>query len=233
MDRVGGVAVPISVQRLGDLHPPLRDVVAADLRRLILTGLIEPGSRLIEDRLAERLGVSRNPVREAIRVLATEGFVEQSPRRGACVARLGISDAEDIFEVRMALEPVGTRLAARHSSPEGVADLGAVLDQAKAAADAGDLDVLADLNTAFHHRVVALGGNDYLTAIAGPMIKRAQWVFRRSAPARAPHSWLEHLGVLKAIAAGDEEAAETEARNHIEAARRSFRARNDDNGSAL
>lgn len=210
--------------RLADLHPPLRDVVAAALRQMVLSGQIAPGSRLVEDRLAELLGVSRNPIREAIRVLAAEGFVEVTPRRGACVASLNGSDAEDLFDVRMALEPVGARLAARHRNPASVAELRRLLNEARAATEANELDALADLNTLFHTRVVELGGNRYLAGLAGPMIKRGQWLFRHSASARAPHSWLEHQGMLEAIAAGDEEAAEAEARSHVAAARRSFRA---------
>ncbi|GAC1537261.1 MAG: GntR family transcriptional regulator [Acidimicrobiales bacterium] len=210
--------------RLADLHPPLREVVAAELRRLILSGEIAPGSRLIEDRLAERLGVSRNPVREAIGVLASEGFVESIPRRGACVARLSVSAGEDLFDVRMALEPVGARLAARRGDPTGLEALEHVLEQARAATDAGALDVLADLNSAFHAGVIKLGANDYLSAIAEPMIKRAQWLFRPGAATRAPHSWVEHRELLEAIRSGDEEGAEAEARRHVAAARRSFRA---------
>lgn len=95
----------------------MREVVAAELRRLILSGEVAPGSRLVEDRLAERLGVSRNPVREAIRVLSSEGFIEVIPRRGACVALLSGPAAEDLFDVRMALEPVAARLAAGEAPP--------------------------------------------------------------------------------------------------------------------
>jgi len=210
--------------RLADLHPPLRDVVAAELRRLILSGEIAPGSRLVEDRLAERLGVSRNPIREAIRALATEGFIEVVARRGACVAQLSARDAEDLFEVRMALEPVGARLAARRGTAEGIRALRDILAQAQAATAAGELDLLADLNTAFHCSVVTLGGNEYLSGLAQPMIKRAQWLFRQSAATRAPHSWLEHQDLLEAVASGDEGRAEAEARRHVAAARRSFRA---------
>jgi DNA-binding GntR family transcriptional regulator len=71
---------------------------------------------------------------------------------------------------------------------------------------------------------VALGGNEYLSGMAQPMIKRAQWLFRQSAATRAPHSWLEHQDLLEAVASGDEGRAEAEARRHVAAARRSFRA---------
>ncbi len=209
--------------RLADLHPPLRDLVATELRRLILSGEAAPGSRLVEDRLAERLGVSRNPIREALRVLSAEGFVEVLPRRGACVARLSPADAENLFDVRMALEPVGARLAARRGTALGVAGLRTILAQSQAANEAGELDLLADLNTTFHSAVVALGGNDYLSSITGSMVRRAQWVFRHGAATRAPHSWSEHRDLLEAIASGDEAEAEAAARRHVAAARRSFR----------
>lgn len=212
-------AVPLVGQQL-----PLREVVAAELRRLILSGEVAPGSRLVEDRLAERLGVSRNPVREAIRVLSSEGFIEVIPRRGACVALLSGPAAEDLFDVRMALEPVAARLAARRGTTEGIQELWEILAQAQAATAAGELDLLAELNTAFHSTVISLAGNSYLTGIAQPMVKRAQWLFRHSAATRAPHSWLEHRELLDAIAAGDEGRAEAEARQHVAAARRSFRA---------
>ncbi len=99
---------------LGEAHLPLRSVVQDELRRMILSGELPPGSRLVEDRLAERLGVSRNPVREAIRVLSAEGFVEVLPRRGAVVASMGQAEVAELFDARMALETLAARLAAPH-----------------------------------------------------------------------------------------------------------------------
>jgi DNA-binding GntR family transcriptional regulator len=100
---------------VGSSHRPLRDVVATEMRRLILDGTLQPGERLIEDRLAEQLGVSRNPVREAIRVLEAEGFLDVTARRGSFVATLSAKQAADLFEIRLALEP----LAAPHRADEG------------------------------------------------------------------------------------------------------------------
>ncbi|MEP7025705.1 MAG: GntR family transcriptional regulator, partial [Actinomycetota bacterium] len=88
--------------RVGSSHLPLRDLVATEIRRLILDGTFRPGERLIEDRLAEQLGVSRNPIREAIRMLETEGFLDVSARRGSFVAVLSAEQAADLFEVRLA-----------------------------------------------------------------------------------------------------------------------------------
>src|ERR1700753_1425285 len=98
---------------LGSSHLPLRDVVATEIRRLILDGSLGQGERLIEDRLAEQLGVSRNPVREALRVLEAEGFVDTAARRGCFVPTLSPEQAAALFEVRLAVEPLGARLAAR------------------------------------------------------------------------------------------------------------------------
>ncbi|MGI5228332.1 GntR family transcriptional regulator [Actinoallomurus sp. CA-142502] len=207
---------------LGSTHRPLRDVVTAELRRLILQGELMPGERLVEDRLAARLGVSRNPVREAIRVLAAEGFVEVTPRRGAAVARLSPDEAEELFDVRVALEGLSARLSARKVTPETADRLRAVLDSARLAVDEGRLGDVADLNTAFHAAVADLAGNAYLSLVVGPLLRRAQWLFQQTAKHRAPHSWTEHLSLYEAIAAGDERAAEARAIAHVEAARRSY-----------
>ncbi|MFB9838390.1 GntR family transcriptional regulator [Actinoallomurus acaciae] len=207
---------------LGSNHRPLRDVVTAELRRLILQGEFMPGERLVEDRLAVRLGVSRNPVREAIRVLAAEGFVEVTPRRGAAVARLSPDEAEELFDVRVALEGLSARLSARKATPDTADRLRAVLECAGLAVDEGRLGDVADLNTAFHTTVADLAGNAYLSLVVGPLLRRAQWLFQQTARHRAPHSWTEHLSLYEAIAAGDERAAEARAIAHVEAARRSY-----------
>jgi DNA-binding GntR family transcriptional regulator len=208
---------------IGAVHKPLRSLVCEELRRLVISGELAPGTRIVEDRLATRLGVSRNPVREALQMLASEGFVELLPRRGAVVARITPEQAEDLFDVRGALEPLAARLAARRQDGQGVQRLREVLDRARQATDAQELDLLAAYNTEFHSLVVELGGNDYLGLLVAPMAHRVQWVFRTSAATRAPHSWTEHEELLRAIASGDEDYAEAVARAHIAAARASFR----------
>jgi DNA-binding GntR family transcriptional regulator len=168
------------------------------------------------------LGVSRNPVREAIRVLAAEAFVEVVPRRGATVARVSPEEAEELFDVRAALEGLAARLAARKRTPAALSRLNALLETACTAVDGGDLDGVADLNTAFHVAVAQAAGNAYLNLVVGPMLRRAQWVFLQTARFRASHSWQEHHGLYAAIAAGDEDAAEAHAVAHVAAARRSY-----------
>ncbi|CAA9353966.1 MAG: Transcriptional regulator, GntR family [uncultured Frankineae bacterium] len=208
---------------VGAGHQPLRSLVSDELRRLVVTGELAPGTRIVEDRLAARLGVSRNPVREALQALASEGFVEILPRRGAVVAQITAEQAEDLFDVRAALEPLAARLAARRASGPGVARLREILRRARQATDQQELDQLASYNTDFHSLVVELSGNDYLGLLVAPMARRVQWVFRTSAATRAPHSWAEHEQLLQAIATGDEDHAEAIARAHVTAARASYR----------
>src|ERR1044072_1936365 len=131
---------------LGGAHLPLRDKGTAYTSDHIPPGEHPQGERLFEDRLAARLGVSRNPVRESIRVLAAEGFVQVIPRIGATVARLSPAEAEELFDVRMAIEGLAARLAARKRTPETAARLRLVLDSAKEAVEEGRLERVADLN---------------------------------------------------------------------------------------
>ena len=208
---------------IGTTHQPLRSLVCDELRRMVITGELPPGARLVEDRLAAQLGVSRNPVREALQTLAAEGFVAITPRRGAVVSRITAGQAEELFDVRMALESLAARTAARKARPGDVTRLQSVLDRARSATDAGELDLLAALNTEFHQEVVTIGRNDYLALLVAPMVRRVQWVFRASAPARAVHSWNEHEGLLQAIADRDEESAGILASAHVAAARASYR----------
>ncbi|GAA1523051.1 GntR family transcriptional regulator [Kribbella lupini] len=214
---------------VGDGHLPLRDVVAAELRRLILDGSLRPGERLVEDRLAQQLGVSRNPIREAMRVLEAEGFLDVVSRRGAFVAKLSARQADDLFHVRLALEPLGARLAASVEEPETAALERAweILELVRDSGPGQDLDVLSTLHTELHSLIFEMTRNDYLIAIAIPMVKRGQWLLRQSAPLQDPAAWTEHHGLIEAIAAGDADLAEAAARHHVLSVRSTLRPRLD------
>ncbi len=212
---------PATAGTIGSAHLPLRDVVATEIRRLILDGTLGQGERLIEDRLAEQLGVSRNPIREALRMLEAEGFVDTAARRGCFVATLSAAHAADLFEVRLAVEPLGARLAAREAgrSPGScrghIARMKELLTEAQANPAELDLDRLAELHTELHSLVFEMTGNSYLIAIAIPMVKRGQWLLRQSAPLRVPAAWEQHRGLIRAIEAGDADLAEAVARHHV------------------
>jgi DNA-binding GntR family transcriptional regulator len=201
--------------RIGSSHLPLRDLVATEIRRLILDGTFRPGERLIEDRLAEQLGVSRNPIREAIRMLETEGFLDVSARRGSFVAVLSAGQAADLFEVRLAIEPLGARLAAAHPSAAHLSRMREIMAEVQGSPDQYDLDTLSGLHTELHSLIFEMTGNDYLMAIAIPMVKRGQWLLRQNAPLRTPGAWSEHHWLIEAIEAGDTELAESAGRHHV------------------
>ncbi|OLB77107.1 MAG: hypothetical protein AUI14_17240 [Actinobacteria bacterium 13_2_20CM_2_71_6] len=203
---------------IGATHRPLRDKVVDELRKRIIDGVYEPGDRLTEERLADDFGVSRNPVREAIRVLEAEGFLYAQPRRGAVVARMSVQDIEDLFDVRLSLEALAATLAAERAGPGGAAILTKLLAKAPTTKRIADL---AALNTEFHSTICALAGNALLTGLMESLHGRLQWVYRQSAETRAPYSWAEHEELAAAILAGDVDAAGAAARTHVLAARAS------------
>jgi DNA-binding GntR family transcriptional regulator len=204
--------------KIGSQHLPLRDQVLAALRKGIISGDYPPGERLTEDRLAEDFGVSRNPIREALRVAEAEGFVVILPRRGAVVASPSSSTIDDIFAVRERLEPLAARLAAERAAPDAVTDLRTILEQARRATEEQDLRRVAELNSALHLQILEMSGNPWLASIAKALYLHVQWVFQMTAGARAPHSWEEHIKLVDAIESGDGGLAEEVALSHVGAA---------------
>ncbi|MGW1347030.1 GntR family transcriptional regulator [Kribbella sp. NPDC002412] len=206
------------VRTIGADHVALREQVLAELRRRIVDGDYAQGERLTETRLADDFGVSRNPVREALRVVEAEGFVQILPRRGAVVVTLDEVAVRDLFAVREQLETLAAGLAAERATPRDVERLRRLLAEASEATEAKDFDRVAELNSAFHRTVITISGNRWLLSISAAMYHHVHWVFRVGAAQRAPHSWEEHIRLVDAIAAGDREAASTAARLHVEAA---------------
>lgn len=212
-----------TVQTAGVVQPPLRDLALDAIRSRIISGLDAPGTRLVEDRLAMELGMSRNPVREALRVLAAEGYVEVIPRRGAVVATISDIEASEIFELRMALEALAARLAARKAVDGDTGELTRLVDASRRAAAEQDSAALSSLNSRFHEEVLRLAKNGHLRNVMMPLRGRMQWIFSHTAGGeRGSHSVAEHEQLLAAIIARDEDRAATLAGAHIAAARQSF-----------
>jgi DNA-binding GntR family transcriptional regulator len=203
---------------------PLGRAVAEVLRRSIMMGRLQPGERLVEDRLSAELGVSRVPIREAIRTLLAEGLAVPTGRRGARVAELGPDMADELVEVRATLEALNAKLASRRRDPAIVAQILAVLERGNAAARGGSSTELAQLNAEFHDLLAQAGSNRVLQDIMRMLRDRTDLVFRRNSTARAPEDWREHAAILAAVADGDEELAELLASRHV---RRAARARMD------
>jgi DNA-binding GntR family transcriptional regulator len=196
-------------------HPSLSQRVVEELRRAILTNRRRPGDRLIEDRLSEELGVSRIPIREALRVLATEGLVDMQPRRGASVAEISDETARDLVEVRATLEGLNARLAARHHNPAIVEQLKRVLEQGNRAARSKNVDDLVRLNGDFHDGLAEAGRNTILWDIMRTLRERTSLVFAVNTARRAQRDWDEHSKILAAVIDGDEELAAMLATRHV------------------
>lgn len=204
--------------RIGESQVALRERVLDELRHQIITGSYRPGERLTEERLAVDFGVSRSPVREALRVLAGEGLVTLNPRRGATVSTPTAKGTRDLLGVRVRLEPLAARLAAERATASDIATLRRNLEASQAATEAEDFDQVATLNTDLHMEVVRIADSQWLTAFGRPMYVHVQWVFRVSATLRAPHSWREHIALVDAIESGDPDRAEAAGLLHVTAA---------------
>lgn len=202
-------------RRVGEEHASLHGQVITELRQAILTGRLKAGERLVEGRLADELGVSRNPVREAIRVLASEGLVDVAARRGASVAVMSDQEARETIEVRALLEGQNARLAARRHDKELIKRIDSVLKKGTAAVEAGRFDQLFELNQQFHDALAAAGQNRVLGELLQKLRDRTAMLFAPMSPTRQSRSWNEHAQILRAIINGDERAAATLAAEHV------------------
>lgn len=195
----------------------LTSVVQQEIERRILQGELAPGAKLIEATLAEALGVSRGPVREAFRMLEEAGLVRQEKNRGVFVRSIPLDEAMEIFDLRAMMdEAVGRRLALA-ITPEQLRRVRAMVEAMEKAVKAGDTDSYHLLNLDFHDTLVAFGGNRKLTSIYRRLINELS-LFRRMNLVDAkllPISAGEHRAIVKAIASGDPEAAGRAMRLHV------------------
>ena len=183
----------------------------------IVEGRLPPGTRLDEVRLAERHGVSRTPVREALRRLAETGLVAVRPHRGAVVVRLEPHAVVQMFEVMAEIEAYSGRLAARRATEAELARMTAAHESCGAAEAAGDADGYYAANERFHRLIYAASGNGFLADEAGRMHARLK-PYRRlqlRAPRRLAASLREHEAILAALRAGDGARAADALRAHV------------------
>lgn len=202
-------------KRLGDQHNSLHDLVYQEIRAAIVAGRLKPGERLVEERFAAEYGVSRNPVREAIRALSSEGLVDVSSRKGAHVADLAPETVGEIVEIRALLESHNARLAARHRNPVVLKSVEAILSKGQAALGAGRHKSLRELNDQFHEALAEAGSNQLLSEMLASLRARSALLFSPDNPDRQAVSWQEHAGILQAILEGDEELAAKRAMAHV------------------
>lgn len=197
---------------------PLRDVVFNTLRDAIINGDIEPGERLIEISLADTLGVSRTPVREAIRELETEGLVVMTPRKGAEVAKISNKDLTDVLEVRRVLEVLAVELACEKITPEQLARLEENLNDFDACVGKGSASDLSSLDENFHEIIYNATDNKRLVQILSNLRKqmyRYRFVYIKTLSHRKTlHS--EHLEIFNALKEKDKAKSVAAILKHID-----------------
>jgi DNA-binding GntR family transcriptional regulator len=210
---------------------PLRQTVYEALVDLIVGGTLPPGQHLVEAELAKQLGVSRQPVREALHRLEAEGWVDLKPSLGAFVHIPTEEEVDQLLDVRGLLEAEAARLAARAAKPDALARLRGLLAEGADALAADDPDRVVAANNALHAEITALSDNAVLAELAGIVEWRMRWYHWPVALRRGQKSWHEHEALIDAIEAADEAKAAQIMRHHVEMTRTAYHAR-DGSGAA-
>ncbi|GAA1003441.1 hypothetical protein Aple_003640 [Acrocarpospora pleiomorpha] len=201
----------------------MKDAIARQLRQDIASGTIAYGEKLSEARLAQRFGVSRMPVREALKELESAGFVTIERRRGTFVKRLSRHEILDLFEVREAVEGMAAKLCANRANNEIVALIDEVMVEMAAAAQAGDTDGYSATDERLHQLIVKGASNERLTDHYRLLVHQlhrgllSSIVTRREG--RMERSLAEHRAIVLAIRAHDADAAESAMRAHVQQGR--------------
>lgn len=212
--------VPIKL----DSYKPLRELVFESIREAIIGGQLPPGERLMEIQLAEEMGVSRTPVREAIRKLELEGLVVMIPRKGAYVSGLSMKDISEVFEIRGALEGLAAELASERITEEELENLERHLVRIAEGIEKGDITSVVEIDTDFHAMLYTACRNQRLGQIINNLREQIQR-FRQTSlsyPGRMRLALEEHRRIVEAISARDPELARRLASEHIENAENSL-----------
>ncbi len=205
----------------GDIQQDVDETAYSQLRSMIASGGLQPGTWLREKTLAERIGVSRTPIREALNRLAAEGLVEIRRNQGAQVVSFTPDDIADLYDVRAGFEPRAALLSVPLLADADVEQLALLASRMEAAVRAGRLDEISALNSAFHGIFVARCGNRHLAIALNAILRPAvvAHTFRNYSPEALNRSMLHHAELVAAAKARDGEWAEAVMRVHILAAR--------------
>ncbi|MFI0820341.1 GntR family transcriptional regulator [Streptomyces sp. NPDC021098] len=217
--------------------------VCAAIRDDIISGACPPGSRLTEELLARRYGVSRVPVREALRTLESEGFVTTRRHAGACVAQPSEKEAADVLDIRALLEPLGAARAAQRRTEGHLKVLRGLVRLGQERARGDRLGELRSLGDWFHETLAQASGSPSLAGLLVQLRRKTAWVYavdraRQPAPGtpdptgwadpsvRAVESWAEHGAIVDAVARGDADRARALVAAHTERSLAEYRWRN-------
>ncbi|MBO1331004.1 GntR family transcriptional regulator [Streptomyces sp. VRA16 Mangrove soil] len=204
---------------------PLRERVYEALLELIITRTLPPGAHLVETELAAQLGVSRQPVRETLQRLSTEGWVDLRPAQGAFVHEPTEYEADQLLAVRTLLETEAVRLAAGRADARSVAQLEKLCAAGEQAVAEDDVEGAVALNAQLHGAVMELAGNAVLAGLAAQVDRRVRWYYTPVARQRGHQSWAEHRELIAALAEGDADRAAEVMRVHTEHTRTSYHER--------
>ena len=199
-------------------HRPLREIVYEELKRQILVGEIAPGTRMREVELAEDMGVSRTPVREAIRKLEKEGLVTIEPRRGAYASDISIKDMVDVLEVRQMLEGMAASMAAQKVTEEEKLDFVEANSAYKNAVKKGNIEEIIRYDELFHQLIVSYSGNKTLNQLLSQVQElalRFRYIYYDDF-SRYENMPVEHEEIEEAIISGDTQKAKVVAEEHVE-----------------
>ena len=201
-----------------DEYLPLRDVVFKTLRQGILTGELKPGERLMEIHLAERLGVSRTPIREAIRKLELEGLVIMIPRRGAEVARITEKHLRDVLEVRRAVDALAVELACERISDSDKVALKKACDAFEGAIRSKEVRQIASCDVELHDIIVKATGNEKLVQLVANLSEQMYRYRFEYIKDETVHQQLinEHKIIYESIINGDKDTAAKTVKMHID-----------------
>lgn len=198
-------------------YKPLREVVFNTLREAIISGELKPGERLMEVQLAEKMGVSRTPVREAIRKLELEGLVTMTPRKGVHVAELSMKDIIDVLEIRASLDGLATALSALRITDEEIKELRHIYNQFISYMEKDNLQGTIKKDVEFHEVIYKSSRNDKLIQIINNLkehVQRFRIIYLKDYS--SPKDIIkEHQEILDAISKRDPEAARLIAERHI------------------
>ena len=195
---------------------PLRQAVYDALAELIANGTLRPGQHLVESDLAEYLGVSRQPIREALQRLQGDGWVELRPAHGAFVHTPTSEEVVQLLGVRSVLEAYSAYGAAQHATSQDITRLRELQEAGEAALAADDQRSLVDANAAFHQYIVQISGNKVLADLLSQVERRVRWYYTPIARPRGKDAWIEHASLITAIADGDAERVQQLMRQHTE-----------------
>ncbi len=203
---------------------PLRDKIASTIRSQIIEGNIIPGEKLTETGVANMLGISRTPLREAFFQLHAEGFVKFTPRKGAIVSDISITDAKETYEIKNTLEGLAARLAAQNVTDSLIDDLVSINNRLEdqITKKKKDIKLIFDLNGKFHQTIIGASGNKKLSEmliVIRRQTQRYNYIYL-SLLSRLEDSISDHVKIINALRKKDAELAEQLAKRHSESAQK-------------